>query len=107
MALGVVPSTVLQRKAMAAALVSWCAGTGQAEPPDTPAGWRTSGTISLKEYPWAVMTDQRTRKSVMVAEANWWSMVCMGLSRFELIFCFGLDGANLRNANACRRLNWW
>src|ERR1700676_3535928 len=48
MVLGFVPSMVLQRKAMAAALVRWCEGTGQAEPPETLEGSRTSGTISLK-----------------------------------------------------------
>src|SRR5580704_4254225 len=77
MVFGFVPSTVLQRKAMAAALVKWCEGTGQAEPPETPPGWRTSGTIWLKEYPWAVMTDQRVRKSVIAMDANWRSVVCM------------------------------
>ncbi len=42
---GFVPSTVLHRTAMFAAALSWCARTGQAEPPETAAGWRTSGTI--------------------------------------------------------------
>src|SRR5208337_5690675 len=49
MVVGLLPRTVLQRKAMAAGLVSWREGKGQAEPPETPAGSRTSGTISLKE----------------------------------------------------------
>ncbi|HWY08490.1 MAG TPA: hypothetical protein VNY24_16635 [Candidatus Acidoferrales bacterium] len=99
---------VLQRKAMAAALVSWCAGKGQAEPPETLPGWRTSGTISLKAYPWAVMTDQRMRKSVIAMDVNWRSEVCMGLSRLKLIFCDGHNGTILGRAYACQRLSvWW
>ncbi len=42
---GFVPNTVLHRTARLAAALSWCARTGQAEPPETATGWRTSGTI--------------------------------------------------------------
>src|SRR6202035_5499364 len=103
MVFGFVPSMVLQRKAMAAALVSWCDGTGQAEPPETLPGWRTSGTISLKEYPWAVMTDQRMRKSVMAREANWRSEVCIA---FSFVAEFIPFRATFRGGRAARKHRW-
>src|SRR5208337_4424336 len=58
MVVGLLPSTVLQRKDRLPTPVNWCAWTGQAEPPEKLTGWRTSGTISLKAYPWAATTDQ-------------------------------------------------
>src|SRR6476646_1699568 len=51
MVTGLVPSTVLHCSAMDPGAMRWCEGTGQAEPPEILAGWRTSGTISLKAYP--------------------------------------------------------
>jgi hypothetical protein len=48
---GFVPSTVLHCSAIDPGAMRSCEGTGHAEPPETLAGWRTSGTISLKAYP--------------------------------------------------------
>src|SRR5258708_7192354 len=45
---GLVTRGVLQRAEMVEAELSCWARTGQAEPPDTATGWRTSGTTWLK-----------------------------------------------------------
>src|ERR1700682_1959816 len=55
---GFVPRVVLQRMEMFKAALSGCARTGQAEPPDTLIGCRTSGTTWLKAYPAAAWAAQ-------------------------------------------------
>src|ERR1700687_124323 len=55
---GFVPRVVLQRMEMFKAAVGWWAGPGEAEPPDTLTGWRTSGTTWLKAYPAAAWAAQ-------------------------------------------------
>src|SRR5580704_31499 len=48
---GLVPSAVLHCTATLPAELSWCARTGQAEPPESATPCRTSGTISSNAYP--------------------------------------------------------
>src|SRR5580700_778328 len=48
---GLVPSAVLHCTATLPAELSWCARTGQAEPPESATPCRISGTISSNAYP--------------------------------------------------------
>src|SRR5580693_8099403 len=90
---------------MAPAPVNWWAWTGQAEPPETLAACWTSGTMSLKEYPYAAMLYQNAKRRAIPPAPNFLNLSLMVLPLPALSsFLKPLEqlGANCRDTDSAR-----